>query len=321
MSSCGDGSEKPRKECSKTAEKARDECVEKRDLGYGECTQTRTDRQKQCCDWAPCSWFCDAFWWLVSVVCIAWEWISNVVCVAWHTIKEVVCIAWIVFPVLVCYVVDAVASVFAAIVSVIEAALNWAWSIVGFIVDILLSLPGIGRVLSWLLNAAKTIVNLIISAPDALLTLLGIMPEKKLRLGIIVLRDSRNTPIVQDEQILLRAVQCAINIYRQQLNVRVIPIRYAQYQPAYDSEEVASRDYLFYDDASSSDRLLDLCCETCAFGEDLGAVGAGLNLTMSRHTFWGNGRRLLGYGAPVVAFTTRRYTTLNSGCSLVACNN
>jgi hypothetical protein len=36
---------------------------------------------------------------------------------------------------------------------------------------------------------------------------------------------------------------------------------------------------------------------------------------MIRHSFWGNGRRLLGYGAPVVAFTVKSIEG-SLGCSL-----
>lgn len=316
MSKCGEGSDKPRSQCSKTAEKKRDECVQTRDDGYNECTQTREDRQKNCCTWWPCSWGCEAFHWLVSVICVAWHWVENIVCVAWHTIVEVVCVAWIVIPVLLCHVVVAIASLIGAFVVLIEAALNWAWSALGFFIDIILALPGIGRGLSWLLELGKSIINTLISIPDMGLTLLGIMPEKKLRLGIIALRDARGQPIVPNDDLLIRAVQCAINIYREECNIRIIPIRYAQYQTSFDATPEANNNYIFRDDGTVPDRVLDVCCEACAFGEDIGSAGANYQLIMSRVTFWGNGRRLLGYGAPIVAFTVRSFTTSSSGCSL-----
>jgi hypothetical protein len=316
MSTCGEGSEAPRKQCSKTAEKKRDECVQTRDDGYNECAQTREDRQKKCCTWIPCKWACKAFHWVVSVVCVAWHWVSNIVCVAWHTIVEVVCIAWIVIPVLLCHFIDALASVLGALIALVEAALNWAWSVVGFFVDILLSIPLIGRALSWLLETAKSIVNTLISIPDIGLTLIGIMPEKKLRLAVIALNDARGRPVEPSDLLLIRAVQCAMNIYRQECNIRVIPIRYAQYQTSFDASTEADSSFIFRDDGTAPDRILDVCCEACAFGVDIGSAGADYQLIMSRLTFWGNGRRLLGYGAPIVAFTVRSFRDSAVGCSL-----
>lgn len=315
MSNCGQGSEESRKRCSRKAEQVRERCVEERDEGYNACTQTREERQKNCCTWIPCSWACKAWHWVVSVVCVAWEWISNVVCVVWETIKEVVCVAWVVLPAIACAVLDAVSAALGAIVALIEAALNWAWSVVGLIVDIFLAIPIIGRVISWLLEAGKAVFNAIISLPDAALTVLGIMPEKKLRLGVIIMKDVHGRWVASESDVL-RAVQCTINIYRQQLNVRVLPIRYAQYQMPLDSEEVASRDYIFYDQEPRREWLLQTCCKACAFGEDVGRVGAAFHLGQTVNSFFGNGRRLLGYGAPVVAFSVRSFTDGAVGCSL-----
>lgn len=315
MSECGRGSDEPRKRCSRKATEERRECVETRDEGYNECSQTREDRQKNCCTWWPCSWGCKAFHWLVSVVCIAWRWVENIVCVAWHTVVEVVCVAWIVIPVLLCHLVDAIVSAIGAFAGLVEAALNWAWSLVGYLLDVFLSIPILGRILNWAFELAKTIVNFVISIPDIGLTLLGVMPEKKLRLGVIVLKGGRG-PVVTNQDILLRAIQCAINIYREECNIRVVPIRYAQYQMSFDEPEQADAGYIFHDTLTSDDKLLDACCEACALGADLVQVGKEYQLIMSRVTFWGNGRRLLGYGSPIVAFTVRSYKDTAVGCSI-----
>lgn len=315
MSNCGQGTGKGQARCARTAETERTECVEERDEGYNQCSASREERQRQCCDWAPCSWFCDAFWWLVSVVCVAWEWISNIVCVAWATIKQVVCTLWLYISAAICHIVDFATAIVSFVVAVAEAIVNAVVSAAGFIWGLLTSIPGLGRILSMIADVIQTIVNLLLSVPDIVLTLLGIMPEKKLRLGVIVLKSADGQFVVSDE-LLHRAVQCAINVFRDEVNVRVIPIRYAQYQTPWAAGARASRDYLFYDDAPSSDRLLDVCCGGCAWGQDLGTVGADFNAKMIRHTFWGNGRRLLGYGSPIVAFTVRTFQGGKHGCSL-----
>lgn len=315
MSTCGEGSTEARRKCVKEATKERDECVAERDEGYNNCAQSREDRYKRCCDWAPCSWFCRAFWWVVNVVCVAWEWVSNVVCVVLVTIKEVVCVAWFVLPALLCQLVDVLTSLVGLLASLAEALLNWALSAVAFVWGIITSIPGLGPLLTWLAGFGNAGWNFVISLPDFVLTLLGIMPEKKLRLGIISLRDGEGRPIVPDETVLLRAVQCAINIFSEQVNTRVIPIRYAQYHSAFEDREVATSDYIFEGRPVSS-RLLDLCCEACMNGKALGTVGADLNQEMVSTSFWGGGRRLIGYGAPIIAFTTRSFEGGAVGCSL-----
>jgi hypothetical protein len=315
MSTCGEGSSEQRRKCAREATQERSECVEERDEGYNQCTQQREDRHKQCCDWAPCSWFCDAFWWIVSVVCIAWEWIANVVCVAWTTIKEVVCVAWAITPALLCELVDAISSVIGLLVSALEAVLGWAWSAVAFVWGVITSIPGLGPLLTWVWGGISAIWNFVLSIPDFGLTLIGIMPEKKLRLAVICLREGRGTPVVVDQAILIRAVQCAINVFAEQANTRVIPVAYTQYRMASEGREIANGDYLI-DGRPVSDRLLDLCCDACLFGKGLGTVGADLNQEMVFHTFWGGARRLISYGAPVVAFTVRDFEGSTTGCSL-----
>lgn len=256
---------------------------------------------ESCCDWAPCSWVCDV---IVRGACLICTWIEKIVCVLYYGFIGVACT-----------VIDLATAVLGALVAVIEAALNWAWSIVGFIWGILTSIPGLGRLLSWAHATAVEIFNLVISIPDMILGLVGIVPEKKLRLGVIVLKQRDGTPVVSDD-IILRAIQCAIICFKEEANVRVIPIRYAQYQNPWSDQQRASKAYIFHDDAPSSDRLLDVCCDACALGESLGPVGADFNMKMYRHTFWGNGRRLLGWGAPVVAFAVRSFKNREGGCSI-----
>jgi hypothetical protein len=315
MSTCGEGSTREHEKCAKEATLERRECAEERDEGYSGCVQTREDRYKRCCDWVPCSWFCKAFWWLVNVVCVAWEWFSNVVCVAWATVKETICVLWAVSPAALCQLIDAVSSMVGLIVSVIEAAIGWAWSAVALVWGVITSFPGLGPVLTWVVGGASAIWHVILSLPDIGLTLAGIMPEKKLRLAITHLRDGQGSPIVPNDTTLLRAVQCAINIFAEQTNTRVIPVRYTQYRSAFEGREIATSNYII-DGRPVSERLLDLCCDACLFGKGLGTVGADLNQEMTFYSFWGGARRLLTYGAPIIAFTTRRFEDATGGCSL-----
>lgn len=303
------------KKCAETRDDGHKECLQTRDDGYYQCTQTRDDGYNKCCTWWPCSWGCKAVVWISNVVCVFSTWVSNIVCVVSKWVENIVCVAWKLVPAIVCIAADIASSVLNIISALLDATIGLLLSFLGFIVSIITSLPGIGRLLGWAWNLVVGLVNVIVSLPDAVLTLLGIMPEKRLRLGVIILRNGEGVPVTNID-IVRPAVQYAINTFRAEVNVRIIPITPFYYRSAFAENPAASEAYVFTDDTPSSDNLLDVCCESCAAGKDLIHVGAEFNLKMSRTTFWGNGRRLLGYGAPIVAFAVRGFTDGKAGCSL-----
>lgn len=315
-SNCGKDAGRKIKKCVKERVDKVRKCTQTRDEGYNRCTRTRDEGYEKCCDWAPCSWFCDIVVWVANIVCIAWEWVKNIVCVAWEWVKNVVCVAWIVLSTGLCRVTDVLTSALNLLATALEAALNWALSIVGFVVGILQMLPGLGRIISWIWGVVGTIINGILSLPDAVLTLFGIMPEKRLRLAVVMLRDSQRNFIVKDRKVILRAIQYAIHQFRTEVNVRVIPIQYASYQTAFADDPTAGDAYIFEYDIPSTAKVLDTCCDECAAVEDLGPAGTEIQTILNRLTFWGNGRRLLTYGAPLVALTVRSFRDGKMGCSL-----
>lgn len=74
---------------------------------------------EKCCDWPPCSWFCDI---IVRGACLVCKWVPNIVCTLVEVVKGVVCVT-----------IDAATAVAGGFVAVIEGALNCAWSVVGFV--------------------------------------------------------------------------------------------------------------------------------------------------------------------------------------------
>jgi len=105
--------------CTKYRDDGYHACAEYEDRGYNRCDRyedqgyNRCDRyedhgysacdawEKDCCDWWPCSWVCEAFtwiciaWvWVTNLVCVAWVWVSNLVCVVWVWVSNLVCVAW-----------------------------------------------------------------------------------------------------------------------------------------------------------------------------------------------------------------------------------
>lgn len=294
-----------------------DECIQSRDDGYSQCNNWADEGSNQCSDWAErhchwyspwnciAGWFCQAFYWVANLVCKGWEWVKNIVCIAWKYITLFVCVIF-----------DVISTIINLVGSVLDTIISFIGGIIAFVVDIILSIPFIGRAIEWLLNIIKTVVYAVASLPDAILTLLGIMPEKKMKLLVIIQNDSSREPVVKDINVVLRDIQFLINTFRIEMNIRVLPTNYFIYNSAFSRDNNPLQDYVKTDDSVSSDRTLDVCCDSCAAGDDLTSIGTSFNLLMMRLGFSTNGRRLIGYGAPIIAFAVRSYTDGKAGCSL-----
>jgi hypothetical protein len=57
-------------------------------------------------------------------------------------------------------------------------------------------------------------------------------------------------------------------------------------------------------------------CDAATLGEDATLAGSYFNVVASMRGFYGNWRRLVGYGAPVVIFFVRSFNGEHIGCSL-----
>ncbi len=303
-------------ECLKTRDDGYEKCNETRDDGYKQCTQTRDEGYDKCCGWWPCSWACDVVTWISNIVCVVSTWIENIVCVGWEWVKNLVCVVWKYIVMFVCVVADVVSSIFNLLVAILDFILSIIGSIIAFVFDIILSLPFIGRFVEWVLNIIKTVVYAVYSLPDAILTLLGIMPEKKLKLLVIIQNDSAKEPVVKDINVVYRDIQYLINTFRAEMNIRVMPTNLFMYRSAFSGDNYSFEDFVKTDDSVSSNRTLDVCCDACAAGDDLTSIGTNFNLMMARLGFSTNARRLVGYGAPIIAFAVRSYTDGKAGCSL-----
>lgn len=146
--------------CVESAETSYDQCSEYADRGYEECDNWRSE----CCDWWPCSWFCE----IVSWFCTSWIWISNVVCVLWETITLVVCLVW-------------------ATIEIIVAPLS-------AIIELIKSIPIIGRAIDLILNIVMTIIWRLVRLPEALASFTNTEATLTVRLCAMVLRRNNAFP-------------------------------------------------------------------------------------------------------------------------------
>ena len=93
-----DWATKTHKKCEQWGEENRQECTATEERRTQQCTLQEDRGHRDCCDWWPCSWACDAWVWVKHMVCVAWAWVTKTVCIAWAWVKEKVCLAftWVV---------------------------------------------------------------------------------------------------------------------------------------------------------------------------------------------------------------------------------
>jgi hypothetical protein len=285
--------------CLQWGEQRIQSCNEYRDNGHNACSSW----DAQCCDWWPCSWACKLVTWL----CVGWYWVANVVCVAWTVVTTAVCLLW-----------DVVTTVVNAVLETVESILGWLLSALAFVVDLIFSIPFVGRVLRWIWNVVLAIVWGLVGLGDAVLGLIGIRPEKKLRICVLVLRDEKG-PVAQTADVV-RELQTAVDIYHDQANVRLMPSAPFQYDSGFAPARTVTNDWVTVMPDPASAGMLDVDCNEAAFGEDVSTKGSEIELTSSSRCFYGNFRRLTGYGAPVVVLIVRSVKdppgSSRLGCSL-----
>ena len=126
---------------------------------------------------------------------------------------------------------------------------------------------------------------------------------------------TRSTLPIADAALVLEEVQAAADIFRAEANVRLIPVGPASFETPFRDDEAVSTKFI-HDPVSSHD-LLDVSCGVAAWREDFWGKGPAFNIEMTRTCFWGNARRLLGYGSPITMFVVRSIDSgATTGCSL-----
>jgi hypothetical protein len=286
--------------CIEWGQERHQECTQTRDEGYNQCTQTRDDGYNQCCTWEPCSWFCRAWVWISNIVCIAWTWVSNVVCVAWTWVTTAVCVVW-----------DVVTTVVGAIITILESTIGWLLSAIAFVVELIMAIPILGTVIRWVINAITAVVGIILSICDAFLGLIGVRPEKLLRVCTVILRDEKGTPVATVPE-AVSMLQLAADVYKRDANIRIIPSRPFQFHSGFAGAETVDETWVETDGANSDAALLDV---ECGAGGEWGETGSGFQLKSSLRCLFGAWRRLSGFGAPITVFYIRSIPGA-LGCSL-----
>ena len=310
MANCDDKGKRDLKNCKQFRDDGHSECKGYRDDGYDTCDKW----DSKCCDWWPCSWACK----IISWFCVAWVWISNLVCVGFYWVANLVCVAWAVVTYMACVVVQTVVAVVGAVITALEGVLGWFLDVLGWFMDLLFSIPIIGRFFKSLWNGILTIFWGIASAADAILYLVGIRPEKTLRVCTILFCDERgNEEGVAKRIDVVNELNKAIKVFRQ-AHVRIVRSAPFQFRSGFGDEEKADDSWIarYCPQGGNNADLLSVECGLGGGLDDLWTTGAQLQFILGTNCFFGNFRRVWGYGAPVVVFVVKEVNDKDDlGCA------
>jgi hypothetical protein len=173
-------------------------------------------------------------------------------------------------------------------------------------------IPVVGTFIRWLINGITLVINVLVSIPDALLGLIGIRPEKKLRVCTVILKDEKGNDIATIEEVI-PLLQLAATIYKRDANVRLIPSRPFKYDTGFTGADTVDASWITTEGSGSDSDSLDVPCDP---GNEWLLGGSKFQFKSSTLCFFGNWRRVLGFGAPVTCFIIREVIGEGIGCSL-----
>jgi hypothetical protein len=224
---------------------------------------------------------------------VAWTWVTTAICLVW----------------------DAVVLVLGALIVTLESILAGVLSAIGFMIELVMAIPVVGTLVRWIMNGITHIISIFGSLVDAGLWLVGIRPEKKMRVCTVILSDERGNPVatVADAVALL---QLAVDVYKRDANVRIVPSKAFKYTSGFGKSEIVDESWVTTDGGKSDSTLLDVPCGGGGAGADWLLSGSGFQWKMSTLCFIGSWRRVVGYGAPVTCFFIREVVGSEMGCAL-----
>jgi hypothetical protein len=231
-------------------------------------------RQEERCREEECNW-----WMLCLNKLFCW--------LVWVTVKV---IRWV------------VVTVGKWVARVVCEVVNLVLDIIGFIVELILSIPIIGGIIRTILNWLTEIVWRIVGLIDFIGSLVGIRPRKKMYLGAVV-PSVGGTPIVPDADIQ-RQIDAAVDFYDRTCNINVIFTG------------------ICHTDIQPPDGGLTVACDAGGFFSDWWLAGSYFEFASAICKFTDSFRRVIGLGAEIIVFVVQDVTPAGTnGCSFGSTHN
>lgn len=218
---------------------------------------------------------------------------------------------WVGVAAVLALLIDGVSTGLGIMIEGLDGTIGWLFGVAAAPIELVLALPYLGRGLSWLWSLLLSLVWAILSLPDLLLVLIGVLPEKRLRLWIAV-PDAASF----DDQDWLTAMAVAAEVFRREANVRLVPAFGFQWQRAF-SQEKPFRGETLRANVVAGELAGGVGCQLRAAKEDLGWAGTSVAINSVRHHLRGGARRITGWGAPLMAVAVESVEKGKlAGCSL-----
>lgn len=191
------------------------------------------------------------------------------------------------------WLIELVTGWLAALLDALEGVLGWSLSVLALPVLAVLQVPYAGRSLHWILTIGVSLIALMIKVPDGLLTLIGVLPEKTLRVGFISLCEGQAA-----EDKLEAAIKEAGLVLREQANVRLLVAgKEGTIDRSHSWIDIRAGEIAVHEAGQGSP--MEVGCQGTAFVEDLAEKGSKFGRAILLADRFGLWRRLLGAGAPL----------------------
>ena len=185
---------------------------------------------------------------------------------------------------------------------VVCEVVNFVLDVIGFVVELILSIPIIGGIIRTILNWVTEIIWRIVGLVDFLGSLVGIRLRKKMYFGVVV-PSVKGAPIVPDADIQ-RQVDAAVTFYDQTCNINMIFTG------------------ICHTDIPAPDGGLTVGCDAGGFFGDWWLAGSYFEFSAATCKFTDSFRRVIGLGAEIIVFIVQDVTPANTnGCSFASTHN
>jgi hypothetical protein len=179
---------------------------------------------------------------------------------------------------------------------------NLVLDVIGFVVELILSIPIIGGIIRTILNWVTEVVWRLVGLLDFVASLIGIRLRKKMYFGVVV-PSVAGTPIVTDADIQ-RQVDAAVDLYDRTCNINLIFTG------------------ICHTDISPPDAGLTVGCDAGGFFNDWWLAGSYFEFAGATCKFRDSFRRVIGLGSEIVVFIVQDVTPVNTnGCSFTSTHN
>lgn len=213
-------------------------------------------------------------------------------------------------------IIDLLSSGLGWTVTALESSLGWVLNLGSVPIELGFAIPLVGRLILWLWCLVLSVVWGILALPDGLLTLVGVMPEKRLRVSVYLPTRSDGTSLGGDDD-WAKALRQAAVILRNEANVRLSLSAPFEFRSAFSPVENPDRKWLRRADSGPWRGALRVGCLARALWEDLAWKGSAFHILTLRYGMFGLFRRLTGFGAPVsVIAVAEVHEGRLAGCSL-----